>query len=154
MRLPRRRRQRPGAVSLEGLVIFGVFMTLCLGMLDLGIGVFQYHIVSEAARQGARQAIVHGQMAPASWNGGSWGPSAINSKADATGIPLVTGIQPYLVGIDLSQATIKAQWLDGGNAPDQRVSVTVTSTYQPCITFIFADTTYSLSATSTMPIAH
>jgi len=132
VRLPRRSRRRPGAVSIEAVVIFLVFMTLCLGMLDLGIGVLQYHLVSEAARQGARQAIVHGQMAPASWNGGSWGPSAINSKADATGIPLVTGIQPYLVGIDLSQATIKAQWLDGGNAPDQRVSVTVTSTYQPC----------------------
>ena len=154
MRLPKRTQRRSGAVSVEGLVIFLVFMTLCLGMLDLGIGVFQYHLVSEAARQGARQAIVHGQMAPAGWNGGAWGPTTINEKANATGVPLVTAVQPYLVGIDLSQATIKAQWLDGGNAPDQRVSVTVTSTYQPCITFIFGDTTYSLSATSTMPIAH
>ena len=154
MRLPRRSRRRPGAVSIEAVVIFLVFMTLCLGMLDLGIGVFQYHVVSEAARQGARQAIVHGQMAPAGWNGGPWGSSTINEKANATGIPLVTAIQPYLVGIDLSQATIKAQWLDGGNAADQRVSVTVTTTYQPSITFIFANTTYSLSATSIMPIAH
>ena len=85
MRLSKRRGQRPGAVSLEGLVIFGVLMTLCLGMLDLGIGVFQYHIVSEAARQGARQAIVHGQMAPAGWNGGPWGPSTINEQANAAG---------------------------------------------------------------------
>ena len=154
MRLSRRSRRRPGAVSIEAVVIFLVFMTLCLGMLDLGIGVFQYHVVSEAARQGARQAIVHGQMAPADWNGGPWGPSTIDKKANATGIPLVTAIQPYLVGIDLSQATIKAQWLDGGNAADQRVSVTVTTTYQPSITFIFANTTYSLSATSIMPIAH
>ncbi len=154
MRLPRRSRRRPGAVSIEAVVIFLVFMTLCLGMLDLGIGVLQYHLVSEAARQGARQAIVHGQMAPAGWNGGPWGPSTINEKANATGIPLVTSIQPYLVGIDLTQATIKAQWLDGGNAADQRVSVTVTTTYQPSITFIFANTTYSLSATSIMPIAH
>ncbi len=154
MRLSRRSRRRPGAVSIEAVVIFLVFMTLCLGMLDLGIGVFQYHVVSEAARQGARQAIVHGQMAPADWNGGPWGPSTIDKKANATGIPLVTAIQPYLVGIDLSQTTIKAQWLDGGNAADQRVSVTVTTTYQPSITFIFANTTYSLSATSIMPIAH
>ena len=44
--------------------------------------------------------------------------------------------------------------MDGGNAADQRVSVTVTTTYQPSITFIFANTTYSLSATSIMPIAH
>jgi Flp pilus assembly protein TadG len=141
-------------VSIEAVVIFLVFMALCLGMLDLGIGVFQYHVVSEAARQGARQAIVHGQMAPADWNGGPWGPSTIDKKANATGIPLVTAIQPYLVGIDLSQTTLKAQWLDGGNAADQRVSVTVTTTYQPSITFIFANTTYSLSATSIMPIAH
>ena len=154
MRLSRQSRRRPGAVSIEAVVIFLVFMTLCLGMLDLGIGVLQYHLVSEAARQGARQAIVHGQMAPAGWNGGPWGPSTIDKKANATGIPLVTAIQPYLVGIDLSQTTIKAQWLDGGNAADQRVSVTVTTTYQPSITFIFANTTYSLSATSIMPIAH
>ena len=154
MRLPRPSRRRPGAVSLEAVVIFAVFMTLCLGMLDLGIGVLQYHLVSEAARQGARQAIVHGQMAPAGWNGGPWGPSTVNVKANVTGVPLVTAIQPYLVGIDLSQVTIKAQWLDGGNSADQRVSVTVTSTYQPSITLIFGNTTYSLSAASTMPIAH
>jgi Flp pilus assembly protein TadG len=154
MRLPKRNQQQSGAVSLEGLVIFLVFLTLCLGMLDLGIGVFQYHLVSEAARQGARLAIVHGQMAPTGWNGGAWGPSTINEKANATGVPLVTAIQPYLVGIDLSQATIKAQWLDGGNAPEQRVSVTVTATYQPSIAYIFSNTSYTLSATSTMPIAH
>jgi TadE-like protein len=135
-------------------VVVLALLIIILGMLDLGLAVFQYHVVSEAARQGARLAIVHGQMAPSGWNGGSWGTTTINQSANTTGTPIVDEIKPLLVGLDLTQTTIKAEWLDGSNAPENRVRVTVSTTYQPCVTFIFGNTSINLSASSTMPIAH
>jgi len=154
MRIPQQQLRRPGTVTVEATVVVLALLIIILGMLDLGLAVFQYHVVSEAARQGARLAIVHGQMAPSGWNGGSWGTTTINKSANTTGTPIVDEIKPLLVGLDLTQTTIKAEWLDGSNAPENRVRVTVSTTYQPCVTFIFGNTSINLSASSTMPIAH
>ena len=151
MRLRKPKAIRSGAALLEGAVVFGVFMTLVLGMLDLGIGVFRYHLVSEAARQGARQAIVHGKLAPPQQ--AQWGPTTIDVTANTTGVPLVDAIKPFLVGFDLSQTHVKAEWIDGGGDPDMRVRVTVSCPYQPFITSIFRNP-YNLSASSTMLITH
>jgi Flp pilus assembly protein TadG len=154
MRLRSRRQRREGTVTVESTVVVLALLTMILGMLDLGLAVFQYHVVSEAARQGARLAIVHGQMAPSGWNGGSWGPTTINKSANTSGTPLVDEIKPLLVSLDLTQTTIKAEWLDGGNAPENRVRVTVSTTFQSSVTFIFGGSSLNLSASSTMPIAH
>ena len=44
------------------------FVTLVFGMIDLSIALFRKHVASEAARQGARIATVHGYLAPSSSN--------------------------------------------------------------------------------------
>ncbi len=152
MRLAQSRSIRPGAAIIEAAVIVMVFLTLVLGMLDLGIALFRYHIVSEAARQGARQAIVHGNLAPPQM--AEWGPAAINTTASANGIPLVDVIRPSLVGFDLTKTRINAEWLDGDTEPESRVQVTVSVPYRPIMTFIFGNPTYNLSASSTMRISH
>ena len=147
--------KRRGAVVLEMSLILGMFLVLTIGMLDLGIGVFRYHIVSQAARQGARRAIVHGEMANVL---GQWGPSTIDVPATSNGIPIVDGpndgIQPMLVGCDLDKTRIRVEWLGGSNALEESVRVTVTSEYKPIMLFIFPDVTIPLSASSTMQIAH
>jgi Flp pilus assembly protein TadG len=150
-----RRKHRRGAAVLEMSIILMTFLVLTMGMLDLGIGVFRYHIVAQAARYGARRAIVHGDKANQL---GSWGTGAIDVVANANGIPIVDGaddgIAPMLVGCDLSQTQIQVQWLEGGNSYEQSVRVTVTSPYTPIFFFIFPNTTIDLTASSTMPIAH
>jgi hypothetical protein len=150
-----RRKHRRGAAVLEMSIILMTFLVLTMGMLDMGIGVFRYHIVAQAARFGARRAIVHGDRATQL---GSWGTATIDVMANANGIPIVDGaddgIAPMLVGCDLSLTRIRVEWLEGGNSFEQPVRVTLTSPYTPIFSFIFPITTINLTASSTLVIAH
>jgi Flp pilus assembly protein TadG len=145
------RADRRGATIVEMAIVVSVFLTLVLGMLDLGIAVFRYHLLAQAARQGARQAIVHGSMADRL---GPWGPATYTGTSDVDGHPIVAAIRPSLVGLHLSQVTIQAEWPDADNKFEQRVRVTVSAPYQPMMTFIFGNPTFTLQGTSTMRIAH
>ncbi len=150
-----RRKHRRGAAVVEMSIILLTFLVLTMGMLDMGIGVFRYHIVAQAARFGARRAIVHGDRATQL---GSWGTAMIDVAASANGIPIVDGVDdgiaPMLVGCDLAQTRIRVEWLEGGNSFEQPVRVTLTSPYTPIFSFIFPIATIDLTATSTMGIAH
>lgn len=147
-----RRPDRRGATAVELAIVVMVFLTLVLGMLDLGLGVYRHNLLAQAARQGARQAIVHGDMADRL---GPWGPASYSGTA-ADGSPIALAIQPLLAGIDPAEVSIQADWLDGGNefTEEHRVRITVSTPYQPMMTFIFGNPTFTLQATSTMAIAH
>ena len=154
------RPRRRGGVLVDAALVMVPFLTLALGMVDLGIAVFRQQVVSRAAREGARKVIVNGKAALT-----TWGTTTINSYATAQNVPIVTWLvsgdgQFYkgaLYGLDLSVTTIQVAWIDGSNDPEaasNRVRVTVSTTYQPMLTFIFGSPTYTLSATSTMSTAH
>ena len=155
----RRRNRRRGASVLEMSIVLSVFLVTTFGMFDLGIAVFRYHVLSNAACQGARRAIVHGTLASVE---GTWGPTTINQFASSSGTayPIINGshdgIAKMLVGCDLSKTTINVQWLDStgsanGNSVGNRVQVTVSSAYTPVSFFLTAGT---LTAASTMQIAY
>jgi Flp pilus assembly protein TadG len=154
MRLRTGKTVRRGATAAETAVVVLVFLILVLGMLDLGIGVLRYNSVSHAARQAARQAMVHGSLAPAKVQGGPWGPDTIDAKASSSGTPAVATLQPYLFTCDLDKTTVHVEWPDGSNEPGKRVRVTVSTPYQPMMTFIFGNPSITLQATSTITIAH
>lgn len=149
----RRATNRRGATVLELSIILWVFLMVTSGILDLGIGVFRYHILAQAARQAARRAIVHGSNAAKL---GPWGWTTIDVAASDNGTPIVDGtgdgIQSLLVGCDLANTRIKLEWLDGSNAPNKRVRATVATPYVP-VTLLFLHP-LTLQAASTMPIAH
>ena len=160
-----RRRQRRGATTLEVALTLGIFLTVTLGMFDLSIGVFRYHVISHAARQGARRAIVHGDRAAAL---GSWGPATVGPlyasdvgvhdivDGDA-GLSVPTsndGISDLFVTCVKSETEILLQWPDGTNEFEDFVSVTVSTPYQPIMFFIFGADEITLTASSTMMIAH
>lgn len=152
------RQSRRGASMVEAVIIILVFLFFVLGMVDLGVGVLRQNILSQAARHGARRAMVHGSLAPDSWEGGPWGPATIGGAdgvlASVVGIPLVDQVRPLLVGCDLNETRIKAEWLDGSNSLEKRVRVSITSPYRPMVTFLLGSPTVTLRASSTMPIAH
>ncbi len=150
----KRGRRRRGAALVETAIVLMVFITLVLGMLDLGIAVFRRHMLAQAARQGARQAIVHGGMANSGM--GVWGPTAWSGTADSGGHEVLNVIQPMLAGMDPSTVDVQIEWLDGNNdfSLDDHVRVSVSTDYQPMMTFIFGNPTFVLQATSTMHIAH
>jgi Flp pilus assembly protein TadG len=142
---------RRGASLIETAVVLNVFLLLTLGACDLGVAVYRNNTLSQAARQGARQAAVRGALAAPSMTG--WGPATYEGTA-GDGSDYASAVSPMLVGMTLSNVAIKVEWIDGGNAVQQRVRFTVSTPYRPLITSVFSSSTYTLSAASTMPIAH
>ena len=152
-----KRSNRRGATLVEAVLTFGVFMLLATGMIDMGVAVFQKHIVSEASRQGARIAAVHGSLAPSGWNGGVWGTTAYSGLANSTdAIPTALSGAGLFSGVNPANVTVAVQWPDSGNDArlGHRVQVTVSTTWTPIFSNIFGGTPYPLSATSIEPIAH
>jgi Flp pilus assembly protein TadG len=143
---------RRGVTTVEAALVFLAFLTLVLGMLDLGLAVFRNHLVCEAARQGARQAIVHGSLAPSAT--GVWGPDPVGPVQANDPNALAQAVQPFVADFDPGAVTVQARWLDGGNAPGQRVQVTVNATYPLLLPSLVGVSSLSLHATSTMPVAH
>ena len=148
--IPRKVPQRRGATAVETALVMLAFLILVFGMLELGMTVFQRNIVSHAARQGARRAIVRGELAPPELS--AWGPAAYDSPADSDH-EIAQVMAPFLAGLDLSRTNIQMQWIDGNNEIDSRVRVTVTTARDPFLTFLFTDS-WTLTGESTMPIAH
>ena len=124
---------------------------LILGTLDLGMATYRFNTLSQAARQGARQAAVHGALATSAM--GTWGPTSYNGTA-GDGSVYAQAVSPMLVGFTLNNVTIKVEWIDGSNAIQKRVRYTVSTTYTPIVTSYFSNASYAQSAASTMPIAH
>jgi Flp pilus assembly protein TadG len=166
MRPRSKRSNRRGAAVAEAAIVLPVFLTLCLGMIDLGVAVFQNNVIAEASRQGARIASVHGSLAPSGWNGGPWGTTAYSGAGDSTDtIPTTIRNTGALVGLDAANVTISVSWPDGSNVASppsytnvnpgtNRVQVTVSTTWTPILGFFLGNNAQTLSATSVMPIAH
>jgi Flp pilus assembly protein TadG len=138
---------RRGATIVEGAITLTVLITLIFGMMDLGLGVMRFNMISHAAREGVRQAMVHGGSSLSQWSPGTW-------TASNAGTPVVDAVSPHLVGCDLKNTTITITWVDGSNAVEQRVQVTINTTYQPLMTYIFGATPLNLQAASTSRFAH
>ena len=163
--------RRQGAALVEGVLITTFFVTLVFGMIDLSLALFRKHVASEAARQGARIATVHGYLAPAYSGMNSWGPipsyypalqrqsiyASSNSytvQADTSSDELAGAIRPYLVGLDPSTVTITIAWPDGNNDLGNRVTVTLAVPSRHPVPLFFGTDLMNLGATSTMTVVH
>jgi Flp pilus assembly protein TadG len=155
LRRGRRIGRRRGATILETAIILPIFLLLVLGMLDLGIAVFQHHALCQAARQGARRAVVHGELASRL---GSWGPpgqaSSTQGMADVDFHEIASVIRPFLTGFDPSSVSVAADWIDGNNRLGSRVQVSVTVDRPFLIPRMLGFESITLEGKSTMQIAH
>src|SRR6188472_3782066 len=113
---PRRR----GVAMIETAFILIPLLILTVGVLDFAVGIYRYHILSEASRQLARNAIVHGQFADRL---GSWGPTTYAGAADATHT-IANSVRPYLVGIDPAAVSITVEWPEATNEVEKSVRTT------------------------------
>jgi hypothetical protein len=138
---------------VESIITTTVLMMLVLGTVDMGVGIFRMHLVSEAARQGARRAVVQGSVALSNLNGGPWGPISFSGAGNSSD-PKVTSISPFLTGLDLTNTTINYTWPDNSNAAEKRVTCQVTTKWHPLIAWIFGSSVRTLTGESTMLIAH
>ena len=141
---PGRQSARRGVSAVESGIVLLVFLTMVMGTIELGIGVFRWHTIAEAARIGARTAIVHGSLANSPWSASARGRSGIQSV-----------IQPLLTAAGFqSTPAITVTYVNGTNTPGSLVKVTVSSTYKSSLASVLPGGSVNLSATSTMAITH
>ncbi|MFQ5731509.1 MAG: TadE/TadG family type IV pilus assembly protein [Planctomycetaceae bacterium] len=144
-------RRRRGAVLLEAAITLPVLLFVVFGLLDLGMAVLRQNSLAEAARRGARAAIIHGdshETKQTVWGSGTYTGTA----ADLT--PQAEAVRPALVLMPPADVTLKMEWLDGKSWPGQRVRVTASYSNKPIFPFLIPAGLMSLHAVSTMRIAH
>jgi hypothetical protein len=148
-----RRRRARGQALFEVLVSLIVFITMLLAVIQMGLAAYSYHYISEAAREGARWAMVRG--------------SACTSFTTACPAAL-TDIQNYVTGlaypgITASAMTVTASWCGptsstppacstGTNAPGQIVRVAIQYKFPVGIPFV-PSSTITMNAMSQMVIS-
>jgi hypothetical protein len=147
----RHRRQRFGTTLLECAITLPVMFVALFGMLDLGIAAAQYNALSEAARRIAREAIIHGSLAPQEVS--KWGPGEYVGTGDDTSAIAMTA-KPVLLAMPGRLVTIHVTWPDSDNAPHDRVQVDVSYTHEPLIPQLFVWGSINLRAVSTMCIVN
>ena len=146
-----KRHRRCGATMVESAIVLSAMLTLLIGIVDLGLGVLHYNTMSEAARRLARRASVRGEMA--SPEHATWGPAAYEGTC-SDGSPQAQTIEPVLIAVDPHDVSFQIEWMDGGYAVDDRVRATISLDYQPILPTLWGGGNYTLSASSTMRIAH
>ncbi len=149
---PGQTQRSSGVTTVELSIVMMVFLTTVFGMLELSVAVFQYHVVSQAARHGARLASVRGELADVL---GEWNPSMGNpySVLLSANDPVANAVRQYTTGIVPAQTTIRLSWPDGDNSVDSPVQFEVQTVHQPFLTILFTSN-WTLTGRSTMPINH
>jgi Flp pilus assembly protein TadG len=163
---------RLGQAMVEFALVAPMFLLLLFSIIDFGRAVYYIQALNNAAREGARYAIVHG--------GNSLQPSGpmppeipiVPNPYDPNGTQVVQTVKGYAVGvIDASPAdfAVAVSWCSqatvpncpddavapAGNGTNQRgdtVVVNVTYTFRPFISGIVPLPTFTLTGGSTLVI--
>jgi Flp pilus assembly protein TadG len=103
-----------GAAMIEFGLAFLAFFFVLYGIMEFGRIVASYNILSGAAREGVRYAVVHG--------------SASGSVATASDIQDI--VRRWAIGMDTSAVAVTTTWTPG-NAPGSQVKVTASYNITP-----------------------
>jgi len=107
-------RKRSGATAVEMAFVLPVVLLFLLGSMEVAQVMYAYGTVSEAARGGARYAIVHGASAS----------SPVGPTANDATVETVT--RSYAPALDPNRVTVTSSWGAGTNDATSPVTVTVT----------------------------
>lgn len=145
------KKKRRGAAMLEATAIIGAWTVLFVGIFDFGSATLRRNLVSHVARQAVRLAIVRG--ADAGPELPVWGPATQTFRI-SDNHPIANILRPIAGGSATSNFDVQLQWIDGGNAAEQRVEATVTGRFNSVLGVVTGSKNVPLRARSTMPIAH
>ncbi len=149
-------RGEEGGTLVEMALVSALTITMIIGIIETSLAVYTYHYISEAAREGARYAIVRGSYCTSL--------DHCNVTADQ--------VQTYVKGlgypgIDSTNMTVTTTWYDASdslpttwtvcgsvcNDPGNAVNVNVTYNFPFMIPFV-QKSTLALSSTSQMVISN
>lgn len=142
---------RAGATVLECAFVLPIVLLMLFALLDLGIAAVRYNALADASRRIAREAIIHGSLAPAET--GTWGPAEFVGTA-ADGSQIVSSVQGVLPTMAANRVSVRVSWPDGDNSPRDRVEVELTYQHEPLIPALFAWGTLDLRSATTMQIVN
>ena len=118
-----------GSSLLEFALIAVAFILLLLGVVEMGRMVLVYTTVANAARAGARYAIVHGGDRTGTGADGPSGPGNVTQVQTVVKNFASAGL------LTTSNLNISVTYPNGANTAGSPVSVTVTYPYDPLVTF-------------------
>jgi Flp pilus assembly protein TadG len=131
-------RQERGQAIVEFALTALIFLTLLVFVVDGSRIFWNYLAVTEAARVGARYAIVHGAKSAS-----PVGPSSYTA--------LTAHVRTASVGLDPAVLMVSPSW-PNGNAVGSSVTVNVSYNVEPITGLFWSDDEITLSARSTMVI--
>jgi Flp pilus assembly protein TadG len=113
-----------GSILIEFALSVWTLFLLTFLIFEFCMTIYTYSVLSNAAREGVRYAIVHGTD-----SGSCSGPSS--GCGDTAGNNVKTVVRGY-AGVsfhDLSGMTVTPSWPDGTSTPSSRVKVTINYPY-------------------------
>jgi hypothetical protein len=169
------RTPRRGQALVEFALVVPLLLLLTFALVDFARGIFIYSVISNAAREGARYAIVHGNQGatpvgvtpvilpdnPPQTGPGTTDPNGI--------INVVPKTRELAFGLDQSALAVGVCWGDGcsippdcstgtntalGAIPDVPVTVRTCYAFQPITASFLRLGALRLSAEATLPVTH
>ena len=115
-----------GTALLEFTLSVWTLLAVVFLIFEFCMSVYTYSVLSNAAREGIRYAVVHGTD-----SGRCSGPSS--GCGDSTGSNITAVVNSYAAVSfhDISGMTVTPFWPDGTSTPASRVIVTITYPYIP-----------------------
>lgn len=151
-----------GSTLVETAVSILILLTFLMGIMEISLAGYTYHIVSELAQEGTRYAMIRGSTAA-----GSAG-TACAAPGPPTCVAQSADIQSFVTnfgfpGIDSSKMTVTPSWsafASGSscpgtgpcNSPGNSVTVQVQYSFPIAVPFVSVRT-INMSSTSSMIIA-
>jgi hypothetical protein len=141
-------RRRNAQTLAEFAIVVPVFIILMMGVFDLGLGIYKFNGVSQAAREIARAASVH---------------PCINSDActlgDTPEVAAVIAVQRSLIP-NLGTPIFRCVYPDGtlvagsggGCSPGFSIRVTIAAPYEPITPLLGLIANFDLKSSSTIKI--
>lgn len=114
-------RQDDGNSIVEMSIGISLFLMVLVGIIEVGLAMYTYNYVSDAAREGSRWAIVRGAACSANT------PGLDHCNASQTDIQTYLQSLPY-PGINSSNLTVTASWLTATKPPTSWSTCTASST--------------------------
>ena len=119
--MSRRRRDRTRAQALvEFALVAPIFFLMLFGIIDFGRYIYYVQVLNNAAREGARYAIVHGAE----------GIPSTGPPDDPSGTAVKATVKNYLVGvIDGGALTITPTWTSQAGMPAPNIRGTLVTVH-------------------------
>jgi Flp pilus assembly protein TadG len=136
-----RLRRSEGATLVEFSMVAFLFVIVLLGVVEMGRMVLVYTALNDAARAGVRYAIVHGKDNTSS-------AVSITCGTSCTGVNTIVNEFAGTGLINTANVTTTVGFPNSSNKAGQPVTVTVTYTYDPIVSYFSSKLAVNMGATS------